>query len=535
MSYKLLKELQDKFEMQHPSGESFVIAKKGLNKKVLEHIKSLGKGYADGGVVEQEFINPSFSMPEELANKEEDITKPVMFTGVPGILGNPEANIRMGQNNTIQQPIMQQPATPETTDAPPIVNRSPQAQEVISNTIPEQSTNSAIMGSGYNQAMSGISGTAKVQEDLYKEQAAVMKQHEQDQVKVDELHNKNLGNLLKDAEKFGDAANQDVNPNRYWGSLSTGNKISASIGLILGGIGAGMVKGENQALKVIDSAINNDIESQKVNASKNMNMYRQAMDKYKDERVAHNEVKLAQLAIVDSKLKQAELNAKSKDAKFAAQQARGELQMKYAPLIDEQAKKKTQLEIMRMANANPEAITSAMVQYLPKEQQDRFVPGAGFALTAEGAKKIREEYKPDHDDAIAALDRLVQLREKYGSEIYNREAVAEADTLKGILKGKLRTFLVGPGAVTENEQKTLDNIIQDPTSLTSGDKSVYKRLETLRGAISASYANKARLNGLEMNAQAQQKPQTPNIMVNKKTGVPMQKVNGGWTTLKTGK
>ena len=38
-----------------------------------------------------------------------------------------------------------------------------------------------------------------------------------------------------------------------------------------------------------------------------------------------------------------------------------------------------------------------------------------------------------------------------------------------------------------------------------------------------------------MNAQAQQKPQTPNIMVNKKTGVPMQKVNGGWTTLKTGK
>ena len=75
MSYKLLKELQDKFEMQHPSGESFVIAKKGLNKKVLEHIKSLGKGYADGGVVVEPEANP-YDETQNIAQAEQQVYQP---------------------------------------------------------------------------------------------------------------------------------------------------------------------------------------------------------------------------------------------------------------------------------------------------------------------------------------------------------------------------------------------------------------------------------------------------------------------------
>jgi len=517
MSYKLLKENADHYEMQHPSGDKFVIAKKGLNKKVVEKIQS----FAMGGMVEEP--NASF-MPEE----SPDPTFGVSTEPAPVIPPTPMP--MQASPSPMAGPSVEMPDIPPSNQARPV--EQPQAQEAPLQA--QQNTTGSepsILG-GYNEMYQGLGADAKAKSDQARANADILGNTQKELIDLQKKHQEEKAVQVQELQKFQDIAAKDTDPNRYWNSLSTGNKISASIGIILGGLGAGITRGENQAIKVIDSAINNDIEAQKMNQSKNMNLYKANLDKYKDSEEAYRATKLEMMSLADLKLKQAEQNAKSQESKAALQVARGELQMKAAPLIEAQTQAKTQREIMRMAQINPEAISPTLAQYLPEKDRDRFVPGAGFALTAEGAKKVREEYKPDHDDAVAAIDKLINLRKKYGSEIYNREAVAEADTLKGVLKGKLRTFLVGPGAVTENEQKTLDNIIQDPTSLASGDASVFKRLESLKSAIHNSYVNKAKLEGLDMGRQAQDMGQPEVKTMN---GIPYQKVNSGWAPLKTGK
>lgn len=519
MSYKLLKEHKDKYEMQHPDGKTFLIAKTGLNKKVIDHINSLGvKGYADGGLVDEP--NASF-MPEENADPTIGLSTEPAPIQPPTPLPMPASPAPMAG------PVVPMPDMPPSNQARPV--EQPQAQEVPAQ---QENPQGPSLLEGYNQINQGLGANAQAQSEAARKNADTYGQLQKDLKTAQDEHQKSKQAQVKELENLQEQASKDTDPNRYWNSMSTGNKISASIGLILGGIGAGMVKGENQALKVINNAIDNDIKSQMADKSNKMNIYKANLEKYKDDQEAFRQTKLELMTIADLKLKQAESSAKSQEAKAALQVARGELQMKAVPLIEEAAAKKTQRSLMMMAQNNPEAITPTLAQYLPEKDRERFVPGAGFALTAEGAKKIKEEYKPERDDAISAIDKLIALRKKYGSEIMSREAVAEANTLKGVLKGKLRPFLVGPGAVSESEQKIMDSIIQDPTSLTSGDASVFKSLETLKASVNNSYANKAKLAGLDMSRQAQEMGQAEVKTMN---GIPYQKVNGGWTPLKTGK
>lgn len=57
---------------------------------------------------------------------------------------------------------------------------------------------------------------------------------------------------------------QKVDPDRFWNNKSTGQKISIGIGLMLGGIGSGLTGGPNTAAQMINSAIDNDIQAQKL-------------------------------------------------------------------------------------------------------------------------------------------------------------------------------------------------------------------------------------------------------------------------------
>ena len=79
--YKLLKENTDHYEMQHPSGDKFVIAKKGLNSKVVQHIQKL----SDGGEVEDVQLNTSPAIPEQFSNPnpgQESVSQGVQNTPV---------------------------------------------------------------------------------------------------------------------------------------------------------------------------------------------------------------------------------------------------------------------------------------------------------------------------------------------------------------------------------------------------------------------------------------------------------------------
>ncbi len=68
--------------------------------------------------------------------------------------------------------------------------------------------------------------------------------------------------------------NKQVDPNHFWNSKTTGGKISAALGLILGGAGAGLTRGPNLAMDHINRMIEHDIDAQKNDQSKAYNLWK---------------------------------------------------------------------------------------------------------------------------------------------------------------------------------------------------------------------------------------------------------------------
>lgn len=79
-----------------------------------------------------------------------------------------------------------------------------------------------------------------------------------------------------------DIANFKIDPRRYYNNMSTGQKIGSAIAAIVSGIGAGASGTQNMALQHIHNAIQQDIESQKMDLGKKESLLSYNLAKYKD-------------------------------------------------------------------------------------------------------------------------------------------------------------------------------------------------------------------------------------------------------------
>jgi hypothetical protein len=79
--------------------------------------------------------------------------------------------------------------------------------------------------------------------------------------------------LLNERREITDRINKgQLNPERYLQNMSTWPQVKTSIGLILGGIGAGLTGTPNLAYDMLRSHISNDIEAQKAELGKQQNL-----------------------------------------------------------------------------------------------------------------------------------------------------------------------------------------------------------------------------------------------------------------------
>lgn len=62
--------------------------------------------------------------------------------------------------------------------------------------------------------------------------------------------------------------NMAVDPNKFYANMDTGNKVLAGISIALGALGSALTGKDNQALKIIDQAIQRDIAAQEANINK---------------------------------------------------------------------------------------------------------------------------------------------------------------------------------------------------------------------------------------------------------------------------
>ncbi len=113
----------------------------------------------------------------------------------------------------------------------------------------------------------------------------VLAMHDQRQA---ELHGRDLDTLGRELE--ADAhhlANYHENPNQFWESRSTGQRVSAIIAIMLGGFAQGLRGGSNAALDQMNRAQDKDIDAQRANYQANKDSvavkrssYGMAMERY---------------------------------------------------------------------------------------------------------------------------------------------------------------------------------------------------------------------------------------------------------------
>lgn len=568
MDYKMLKNEKDFYVMQHPDGSSFKVAKKGLKPEVKSKIESYSKFMqkAEGGVIPgvdqpeqmasempQQPKEPDFAQmvkeqpkqeatpyQKQLGQATQDIESQLLGTyaktGIPEeytperirmmaeerVLGEKEResvkqkNVNFLANEDQQRRIEETLAyNARAAKVGMPLRPVPGQKQELPLELEQQKQGGALPDmppkapsktetDPFKLYEEGLTAESRAKQIGAQEEAKIYKNLQTDINAGNTKHNETLKGLYDKQTKFEEAASQaQVNPDKYWQEASVPRKISASIGLILGGIGGALTGTENAALKIINNTIDRDIEAQKKNIDQKNNLYRMNLETIKNEKEAYNVTKAQMIGLAELKLKEQMARTSSQEAIAQGKIALGKLQLAKQQLLQQTALD----NVLQLSQEDPSLLTPEIIQKLPREERELIVPGYGRALSKAGAEKIRTELLPQKDTSVQMIDDLINLRQKYGREITNRDVVNEANALRGFLRGQMRTFLVGPGAVTENEQKILDSIIADPTKILSTDSGTLAALNSLKNSIDKSFVNQAKANGLmvkQPQAQGQQ-------------------------------
>lgn len=405
---------------------------------------------------------------------------------------------------------------PEYTGVDPsqLATVKPQAQ--AKGTAPETDYMGQMKASGelQMQAAKDMEAAGKAhgayQAGVYQGLSTQMKEAQLKEQKLEQEQDAYAKNQITQFEKETSeiAKSAQIDPNRYWNNMSSGNKVMAAIAIGLGAVGGTFSgQGGNVALDIINKAIDRDIDAQKANAlnkrqglSDKINIYNMNMKRFGDQR-------LAMAATQTQMLQMANLQIQASAAKFQGAESASRAKMLQGQIMGQIAQNTMAMQQMLKQKAALEALSGggqdlsgADLMALPKEQRELYVQGPGFrglAYTAEGAKAIRDS-SGTVNGALHSIDKLLNLSKTNGREFLPSEAKAQAQALQAMLKGALRTEIVGPGAVNESEWKLLNDIVADPTKVMQLDGNTRVRLETLKETLIDGLRSKAAAQGIKI-------------------------------------
>lgn len=457
----------------------------------------------------------------------------------PQIAGGPEDLAAFSQKvNALNAPVVQDSRMPATETAQASADQfAPQTSIPQQPQVP-QPTNSADqqaltdLQKAYDKQERGLSaaadaGALKAQEEAaYRE--GLDQQFQTQQAKVQEnlaKVNEAVDMQLKDLEtvkqelqdfKFSD---EKVDPRRLWNDASTGSKILAGISIALGGIGGAFTgKGDNKALDIINRAIDKDIEGQKFNIQQTAEKERSKLQNLRDRSTMSsnlisnlnqkfNNSMQADQAARYVMLEQAKNRLEGIAAKYQAPELKAKAQQLMGQLDEEQAKtihafraaaeqKEIQKQLLNVVNQQPGNLSPAQVTGLPKELQERYVQGYGFATNPKNAEKF-QEYRAEVEPAMKNAKEVYELGKqlKVAGQL-NPLKRAEIESRLAILAGQLRLPITGPGALTDDEYKRLRTTVGDPKKIMGLNAVELKKLETVTNWLDSNLKSRASQYGL---------------------------------------
>ena len=292
-----------------------------------------------------------------------------------------------------------------------------------------------------------------------------------------------------------------ISPDNYWANKSTGQKIGIGIAMIMGAFGAAKT-GVNSAADVINKAIDQDLDTQKANyaAKKGAvgemdSAYSKLHGVYKDELAATSAAKAELLNQAMIKIQSNAARFKGDTATAAATSALGQLQtLKDAETLKLQ-QSKAYGEDPQFAGMDEET----RKRYIPKSDVPFMPFGKASLGTPEDVSKFRTEAN-DVADAIDSLKKLQDMIDLGATQKFSFEQKAAAQTLQQTTVGKLRTAVLGPGIINEQERAIMEQMIANPTDLLSLDSKNKSRLQALTNSMTNSVNRKGVSLGLKNSA-----------------------------------
>lgn len=440
--FQLLSEADDSYHIQHKNGKSFTVEKKGLSKKAHEAIKKMSCGgnvqmKADGGEIDSALQFDPTQVPEVPSPNQQRYAALTDFyqKGSPGVSQqdreaavlqqiqqeNNKQNAAKQADQQYQQqaaetkqkiesqkaslglpnsspPTAPEPVSPQTATAQapvdPLIQKGQSTEGILNQQ--EQDVNQ------YQKTLADAGANSQKAWQDFETQRAQSKTPEQIQQEY----------AARDNELMKHYMDQQIDPNRYVHNMSTGSKILSGIGLALSGMGAGP-NGKNLAFEHITNAINNDIESQKTDQSKSMNLWRMNREHMKDEQAATLATQNQLLTGVQAKIAMAGGTTQNAEARLKASQMVSQIEA-------QKTQNRMQLALMTgqgggSSQADPSQLVLQMVQN-PEHQKQIFAEIDNAKTIAQNRDKILSSFDEASKDNTVMRTGAGFLREPGASK-----------------------------------------------------------------------------------------------------------------------
>lgn len=321
-NFSIAEESPTHFHLKHPNGHVLSLEKGKMSPEANNFVKKMcaGGGMAYGG----------FS--DESVRKMADGGDPA---GTNTVLASND------QTPAWTPPVDTQMPNPQSTSGDISPNR---ADQTNSAPMPNQQTNQTSQsnvpnsGQGTSAPMDPLAQSNLSQKDLLEKQGknaeaysktledvgAAQQKAYQDQ--IDQTSKMKTPDQImadykaKDDQFMQNVMNSKVDPNRLWSNASTGQKIMASIGIMLSGMGAG-ANGQNMAAQTLNNAINRDIGQQQNEQSKQMNLWKMNREALGSDLQANLATRSQMLSMTQAKIAQSASTLTNSAAQQQAQNA----------------------------------------------------------------------------------------------------------------------------------------------------------------------------------------------------------------------
>lgn len=286
--------------------------------------------------------------------------------------------------------------------------------------------------------------------------------------------------------KASDEAARNLPGKDFWADRSTESRVGAAIAVGLGAIGSALSGGQNQAVQIIDNAIQTDLKRQQQRYEGLKDQTSQAKDAYGVMLKSYGDKDSALLAMQEAAYKRTQL----KIQQYGAIEGSADGQSKAQMLIGQLEEKRGETENKLIAAQKKR----------DDDMREAFVPAlGGHATSKEGAAKVNE-LAGATATATEGIKKLIEISRR-PAKSWSPQDRAEADTIARTTQAALRVPILGPGTVNDREREMIERIVADPTSMTSMDANVMKRLETLRTQLQANLVQNGKAYGLGVPTQ----------------------------------